>query len=341
MRNAFLILLSIFVFAVSASAQQVEALGKVERDTVAVGKPFTLDLEMKVPYGYYVEWNPFTTDALSGQIDIVKRGEMERTADADSNIIVRQQLTLMTFDTGAVQVPDIGLVYAPSAESRMRMEAFTQPLMLYATTISVDTTQGSKPIVEPIGEPITMREVFPWILGLFLLVLLVILFLYLRKRRKTKYDEHGNVIEGPVMPPYEKALDGLDDLKQRKLWQSGKLKEYFSLLTDIAREYIEGQFGVNAVEMTTDDILQEIKPLRFDTLTYSKLKDTMELSDLVKFAKFNTSSLECDVAMNNMTDFVKESYAHYQDMKAREAAEAEKKGTCSASEERKEDNGHV
>ena len=76
MRNAFLTLLSIFVFAVSASAQQVEALGKVERDTVAVGKPFTLDLEMKVPYGYYVEWNPFATDTLSGQIGIVKGGEI-------------------------------------------------------------------------------------------------------------------------------------------------------------------------------------------------------------------------------------------------------------------------
>ena len=96
------------------------------------------------------------------------------------------------------------------------------------------------------------------------------------------------------------------------MWQSGKVKEYFSSLTDIAREYIEGQFGVNAVEMTTDDILEEVKPLHFSQETYNKLKDTMEVADLVKFAKYSASTLESDTALSNMTDFVNESYAHYQ-----------------------------
>lgn len=341
MRNAFLTLLSVLAFVFAASAQQVEATGKVASDTVAVGRPFAFNLEMKVPYGYYVEWNPFASDTLSEQIDILKRGDMERTADADSNIIVKQQLTLMTFDTGAVRIPDIGLTYAPSADSKMRMKAFTRPVMVYAATIRVDTTQGSKPIVAPLGEPVTMREVFPWLLGGLVLLLLLVLFLYMRKHRKVRYDEQGNVIRGPVVPPYEKAIAELDILKQRKLWQTGKLKEYFSSLTDIARAYIEGQFGVNAVEMTTDDILQEIKPLRFDDQTYIKLKNTMELADLVKFAKFNTSSLECDVAMNDMIDFVNESYAHYQDMKDREAAAAEKADTHSDNNDRKEGNAHV
>ena len=96
------------------------------------------------------------------------------------------------------------------------------------------------------------------------------------------------------------------------MWQSGKVKEYFSSLTDIAREYIEGQFGVNAVEMTTDDILEEIKPLHFSKETYNKLKDTMEVADLVKFAKYSASTLESDTALSSMTEFVNESYAHYQ-----------------------------
>ena len=90
------------------------------------------------------------------------------------------------------------------------------------------------------------------------------------------------------------------------------MKEYFSTLTDIAREYIEGQFGVNAVEMTTDDIMEEIKPLHFSKEAYDKLKDTMEVADLVKFAKYSATALESDTCLNNMTDFVNESYAHYQ-----------------------------
>ena len=292
--------------------QNVEVEGKVESQKVQVGKPFNLDLSLKVPYGWFVEWNDFSQDALSDQIDIIKRGNVERTADADSNVIVQQQLTLMTFDTGQIQLPAVGLTYAYSFDDPMRLQAFTEPIDLYATTMVVDTLQPYKPIVEPIAAPIQMKEVFPWLLAVLLLALAVFGVWYWRKHRKTMVDAEGNIIRGPVIPPYDKAVGDLKRLREEKMWQSGKVKEYFSSLTDIAREYIEGQFCVNAVEMTTDDILEEIKPLHFSTEAYNKLKDTMEVADLVKFAKYSASNLESDTAMNNMTDFVNESYAHYQ-----------------------------
>ena len=321
MKRYVLFLMTCFAFMGGLMAQQVEVEGKVADTKVQVGKPFTLDLSLKVPYGWFVEWNDFAQDTLSEQIDILKRGNVERTADADSNVIVKQQLTLMTFDTGQIVLPSVGLKYAKSFDDPMRLEAFTDPVRLYATTMAVDTTLAYKPIVEPLAAPITMKEVFPWILAVLLAMLLGLgIWLFLR-RRKTRVDEDGNVIKGPVIPPYDKAVDELKRLREEKMWQSGKVKEYFSLLTDIAREYIEGQFGLNAVEMTTDDILDEIKPLHFPKETYNKLKDTMEVADLVKFAKYSASTLESDTALGNMTDFVNESYAHYQKMKAEEEAQ--------------------
>lgn len=338
MKKTVLFVIFALLTATGLRAQNVEVEGKVNDKNVQVGKPFTLDLSLKVPYGWFVEWNDFSQDALSEQIDIIKRGNVERSADADSNVIVQQQLTLMTFDTGQIQLPAVGLTYAPSFDDPMRLQAFTEPIDLYATTMVVDTLQPYKPIVEPIAAPIRMKEVFPWILVALLAILLGLGIWLFVKRRKRKVDEDGNVVKGPVIPPYTKAIGDLENLKQQKLWQSGKVKEYFSSLTDIAREYIEGQFGVNAVEMTTDDILEEIKPLRFPTEAYNKLKDTMELSDLVKFAKYSASNLESDIAMNNMTDFVNESYAHYQDMKAKE--ELQQKNLKQAEAEGKEAN-HV
>ena len=166
-----------------------------------------------------------------------------------------------------------------------------------------------------------MKEVFPWILAVLLAVLLGLGIWFFVKRRKTHVDADGNIVRGPVIPPYDKAVDDLKRLREEKMWQSGKVKEYFSSLTDIAREYIEGQFGVNAIEMTTDDILEEIKPLHFSKETYNKLKDTMEVADLVKFAKYSASTLESDTALSSMTEFVNESYAHYQELKSKEEAE--------------------
>lgn len=312
MKKYVLFLMAVFALLGGLKAQDVEVEGKVESTDVQVGKPFTLNLSLKVPYGWFVEWNDFTTDTLSEQLDIIKRSDVERTADADSNVIVKQQLTLMTFDTGQVQVPPIALKYARSFDDANRLKAYTDPIDLYSKTIAVDTTLAYKPIVEPIAAPVQMKEVFPWILAVLLLALAAFGIWYWRRHRKTKVDADGNIVRGPVIPPYDKAVGDLETLRQQKLWQSGKVKEYYSSLTDIAREYIEGQFGVNAVEMTTDDILEEIKPLHFSQETYDKLKGTMEVADLVKFAKYSSSNLESENAMNSMTEFVNESYAQYQ-----------------------------
>ena len=299
------------------SAQNVEANALVQDEQVAVGKPFALDLTLKAPYGSLVEWNPFMTDTLSAQVDILKRGEVVRTADADSNIIMQQQLTLMTFDTGFVEIPSLQL-----ATINSRLSTLTDPIRLYSTTIAVDTTQAFRPLVPPIEHPVSMKEMFPWLLGALLLILVGLGIWYYLKHRKPKLDENGEPVKGPVIPPYDKAIGDLENLKQQKLWQVGKVKEYYSELTDIAREYIEGQFRVNAVEMTTDDILQEVRGLHFDDRLYVKLKGTMELADLVKFAKYSATPLESDNAMNDMTEFVNDSYAHYQAMKAKEEEEA-------------------
>lgn len=315
MKRTILFILS-FALMGGLTAQNIELEGKVESNEVQVGKPFTLDLSLKVPYGWFVEWNDFAIDTLSSELDIIKRSELERTADADSNVIVRQQLTLMTFDTGQIQVPPVGLTYAKSFDDPNRLKAYTDPIKLYSTTMTVDTTLAYKPIVEPVAAPVHLKEVFPWILGALLLALIVIGIWYWRKHRKPKVDVDGNIVRGPVIPPYDKAVDDLKRLREEKMWQSGKVKEYFSSLTDIAREYIEGQFGINAVEMTTDDILEEVKPLHFSRKTYDKLKETMEVADLVKFAKYSATTFESDTSLNNMTEFVNESYAHYQQMKA-------------------------
>jgi hypothetical protein len=320
MKKYVLILMATFALMGALTAQNVEVEGKVNDTKVQVGKPFTLDLSLKVPYGWFVEWNDFAIDTLSEQLDIIKRSEVERIADADSNVIVKQQLTLMTFDTGQIQVPPVALTYAKSFDDPDRLKAYTDPINLYSTTITVDTTMAYKPIVEPIAAPVQMKEVFPWILAVLLLALAVFGIWYWRKHRKPKVDADGNIIRGPVIPPYDKAVGDLENLRQQKLWQSGKVKEYFSSLTDIAREYIEGQFGVNAVEMTTDDILEEVKPLHFSQETYNKLKETMEVADLVKFAKYSAANLESENAMNSMTDFVNESYAQFKQRKAEEEA---------------------
>ena len=62
-----------------------------------------------------------------------------------------------------------------------------------------------------------------------------------------RYRKQGGVLRKKPEPnPYEVAIKRLGNLKNRRLWEQGMEKEYFTLLTDILREYLERRFDINA-----------------------------------------------------------------------------------------------
>ena len=79
---------------------------------------------------------------------------------------------------------------------------------------------------------------------------------YLKKRKKAE-----PVFRAPVkikLPPHQIALDALENLRNKKLWQSGQIKEYHTELTDIIRDYVYGKFAIHAPELTSDEILNAL-----------------------------------------------------------------------------------
>ena len=63
-------------------------------------------------------------------------------------------------------------------------------------------------------------------------------------------------IKIPIRPAHEIALEELNKLDAEKIWQQGNFKSYHTSLTDIIRMFIEHRWQVNAMELTTDEILQ-------------------------------------------------------------------------------------
>ena len=72
------------------------------------------------------------------------------------------------------------------------------------------------------------------------------------------------------MPPFEQAMKELDALKEKKLWQQGLNKEYYTALTETLRRYIVDRFGVNAMEMTSGEILDILRGVKEAAPVYDK-----------------------------------------------------------------------
>ncbi|MBQ8366443.1 MAG: hypothetical protein IJX40_01755 [Alistipes sp.] len=97
---------------------------------------------------------------------------------------------------------------------------------------------------------------------------------------------------GPKIPPHVVAIKALGELKNRKLWQNGKYKQYYTALTDILRVYISGRWGIGAMEMTTDEIIAALKDVHLALDNRTSLVAIMRTADMVKFAKAEPAAEE-------------------------------------------------
>ncbi|MBI1883642.1 MAG: hypothetical protein HYS08_05500 [Chlamydiae bacterium] len=104
--------------------------------------------------------------------------------------------------------------------------------------------------------------------------------------RKSRLSEGSPVPVGPILTADEVALKKLEELSRSSLLKEGKIKEVYSQLSDILREYLEKRYHFNCLEMTTYEALKFLKEEKFPSGLMEKLRELLNESDLVKFAKY-------------------------------------------------------
>ena len=305
-------------------SQDVIVDGKITTDTILTGHPFDYSLDIRMPKGYIISWNEIK-DTLNKSVEVISRSEIkEQPIDNSSDILLTQHLTLASFDTGYVEIPSIGIKYYKSAKDTSVYTCYTDYMYVYVEPAEIDTTMAYRPIKMPIKQNITFEETVPFVGGGIILAGLVLLFIYIvrRLRKKTNIEEEE---VKPQIPAIVTAREKMAQLKESNLWQSGKYKDYYTDLTGIAREYLEGQFNIDAIEMTSDEILDEVRKIQLDNLIFSKLQNTLITSDLVKFAKAIPSPAENENAFKDINSFIEESFVFYQEQEKKKAEEAKAK----------------
>lgn len=124
------------------------------------------------------------------------------------------------------------------------------------------------------------------IYGVIALIILSLLVWYIVWYMRNKWQGRGRELKpAPKLPPHVIAIKALDELRNRKLWQNGKHKLYYSTLTEILRLYIEGRWAVGALEMTSDEIISALRDVDIKHDSRSNLIAILRTADMVKFAK--------------------------------------------------------
>ncbi|MFP4471177.1 MAG: hypothetical protein ACLFPE_10860 [Bacteroidales bacterium] len=282
-----------------SQAQQAEVV--LDTNAILVGDQVDLKLNLRLPDNYHFHWPQFG-DTLTGGLEIVRRTPVD-TGRIDGLLNVRQVLTVTAFDSGYYVIPPVNFRYGTDPAA-LTEETETEPYLLNVFTMEVDTTQAIRPIKGPISVGYSFAEIWPWIMLAILAIGVIILVIYFYRQRK-KQKPFVFIKPKPKLPPHETALQELEKLKKEKLWQQGKIKEYHTRVAGIVREYIEEQFRVPAVEMTTWDTMQSVQKLNLKEHDKNMLRWLLETADLVKFAKARPLPGEHEKSMEYATEFVR------------------------------------
>ena len=127
--------------------------------------------------------------------------------------------------------------------------------------------------------------------------------LFYLKRKKASLTE----VKKDKRPAHIIALEQLQKLTTEQLWQQGKVKLYYTELTDILRQYIENRYHIPALEQVTHQIIKDMKNASVSEQSLMQFKEILELADLVKFAKAEPLQNENELCLKNALEFVEKT----------------------------------
>jgi len=112
----------------------------------------------------------------------------------------------------------------------------------------------------------------------------------------------------PPTPPYEVALRELRALRSKHYIEELKAEPFFVELSGIVRRYLEKRFNLRAPERTTEEFIREAANSRvLNADQQYRVRDFLEQSDLVKFARHNPRKEDMETAYESAEQLVLET----------------------------------
>lgn len=276
---------------------------KLDADSIFLGSQTKLLLSVATPGDYLWQW-PLTADQITEKVEIVSQSGIDTVSQKGSDLVMLNKYLLITsFDSGFHAIPPFVFKYQLPGDTVWNTIE-TEPALIFVAGLEVDLNLPIRDIKDPIRAPLTFMEILPWLLLAILVVTGILLYRRYLKRKKERVVHMPKPIK-PKIPPHTIALDAMEQLRQKKLWQSGLIKEYHTELTDILRHYLESRFIIMALEMTTSEIMGEPVVQRIPSQAREKLQIIFERADLVKFAKSIPLPAQHEESFAYAVDFIR------------------------------------
>lgn len=280
-----LMLCALLLFAGNKVQSQTESPvaieSRVSKSTMTIGDTVRYTVQLRRVPDIQTRW-PGPAANL-GMFEI-RRYQTPEAREEDDSIIEEAAYTISTFDTGRFVIPPLTVQYLMPPDTLWR-ELRTESLDIYVASMRPSEAGDIRTVKAPWELPRDWGQVIKIAaIAAGVLLLAGLGYYYWRKRQgKGLLPQRLE----PPQPAHEMAFAELAELRNSDLLARGEIKLFYILLSEIIRRYLAGRYQVDALEMTTFELLEHFQQTEMGDKAFSLLREILEQSDLVKFAKFN------------------------------------------------------
>ena len=244
------------------------------------------------------------SEASNDTLTLVRNWKIDTLKRKGGLFDIEGSIVVAPFEEGHYSLPQLAVMRVSTAGAvdtllfdAMEMEVKTMPVD--TATFVLHDIKGQ------MRYPLTFKEIFPWIAGVWLVIVLGILTVALILSRKRNAADVAHCDD----PAHIVALRRLDKFRSNAYWAPEKQKAFYSGITDALKDYIEARFGIDAPEMTTAELFDALKTDKDITPEmFTELRELFERADFVKFAKHAATDEENASALPTAVRFVTSTY---------------------------------
>ncbi|WP_396139780.1 BatD family protein [Flavobacterium sp.] len=273
-----------FLLSTSLFAQKVTT--SVDTTKNKIGAEFKLTIKTDVDTSSKVK---FPEAKNFGALEVIHSYKIDTVRNGARYELIKKY-GLTQFDSGKYTIQRIPVLINGKP-------FFSDSIKVEVNDIQVDTLKQKMYDIKDIAE--VESPIGTWWIYILIFFALGIAgyFIYqFIKKRQNQPKAEVIVFKSPI----EKATTLLQQLEIKELWQKGEIKDYYSELTDIARNYIEEEINIPAMESTTSELIDGLrkaakqKKLKLSNETVENLEKVLKQADLVKFAKVKPLDFEIE-----------------------------------------------
>ena len=312
-----IILLSLLSIS-SLHAQKASAHATVQPSEILIGEQALINLQVIAPKDKEILF-PIYQDSIVSGLEVLSIGNADTTI-TDNVRTINMKYLVTSFDSTLYFIPSMPIsdgvdtIYSNSFGLKVTAPELKDSTIAYlermktGETDSIDFNELRLNDIKSIQKaPFSWKDLLsllwiPLIILILLAIIGAIIYLIIRKNKKGYF-----FTPPPLLPAHVRAMKSLDKIKEEKIWQQERYKDFYTQLTDVLRRYINERYGINSLEMTSDEILSIIRIKAEEDSVYNNLKQVLSVADLVKFAKYKPFIDENDLSMMNAYFFVNQT----------------------------------